>query len=45
MKLTKKDQELFEQCRMHCSVCFYDGGCALQKKYKKAVEKKMRGNK
>jgi hypothetical protein len=41
MRLSKRDKELFDDCRGHCSVCFYDGGCSLQIKMakKKANEK------
>ena len=34
-KLTKKDEELFKDCRGHCKVCFDEGGCSLEKKLKK----------
>ena len=35
MKLNKQEKKCYEDCRGHCSVCFYDGGCSLQNKLKK----------
>jgi len=40
--LSKEHQKLFESCRLHCLVCMNDGGCSLQKKYKKFLEKKLK---
>ena len=44
IKLSKSHQELFESCHLHCSVCMDDGGCSLQKKYKKELEKRLKRN-
>ena len=43
MKLNKEDKRLYEDCRGHCSVCFYDGGCSLQSKLKKAKKDNKNG--
>lgn len=33
-KLTKKEQEIFQDCQGNCSGCYFDGGCDLQSKIK-----------
>jgi len=33
-KLTKKEEQTFMDCQGACRICFYDGGCKLQKKLK-----------
>ena len=42
MKLSKKEQELFNSCHLHCLVCMSDGSCVLQKKYLKEMEKQRK---
>ena len=34
-KLTKWEQETYQQCRGHCSICLLEGGCTLEKKLAK----------
>lgn len=34
MKLTKKEQEIFEDCKGYCYGCLYEGGCELEDKLK-----------
>ena len=41
MKLSKEEYEIFMDCRLHCAVCMLDGGCHLQKRYKKAKNKSI----
>ena len=32
--LTEDEQETYEQCRGHCRVCLWEGGCGLEDKLK-----------
>ena len=36
-KLTKREREVYAQCRGHCHICLLEGGCDLAKKLNKGV--------
>jgi len=48
MKLTKKEQEIYNKCRGNCKICINEGSCRLEKKlkieiHKQAIIRQLRG--
>ena len=39
IKLSKRDQEIYDACQGHCMICLAEGGCSLEKKLKKYGQK------
>ena len=41
MKLSKKEQEIYNRCAGNCRICFNEGDCSLEKKLKIEEQKRI----